>query len=189
MPKGGQAENEFSKELSLLWSNGEKKDLCRRNRELADPSYQGGDLTFRKLEIKPLYDSWNIECKTGYSRKATKKKEDGQVVRERVVNWGALDLLDTKQSNPTLIKMWQQCVRDADLTHREPVLIFRRNNREACIVFRNEYFNTMSEYFSDFPAAWVSLAYAGVEVLKIVAFKDFKEWVSGRFASFFGGQC
>jgi hypothetical protein len=61
-------------------------------------------------------------------------------VKECDIPWDVLDLIDSQQKETQLEKFWQQCCRDAEITKREPVLIFRRNNRSTCIAFRTNYF-------------------------------------------------
>jgi len=43
--------------------------------------------------------------------------------------------------------LWDQCVRDADLTGRHPILIFRRNARQSCICFRRSYYLHVGRYY------------------------------------------
>src|SRR5574343_491344 len=183
MAKGGNFENLVSRELSLLWSKGERNDLIRRS-EMSGGRFtnkkkkgedatesQAGDITFSNDEIKPLFSLFSVEIKIGYSRKS---KSDTCL---KVVNWCVLDVIDSKQKEPVFIQMWNQCKRDADLSNREPLLIFRRDNMQICISFTRTVYNSFCNYFGFQNYKKIILDTYFNEDLVIMNFNDWKEWV------------
>ena len=144
--RGSSFEREVSKILSLWWSQGERDDLIwrtnasgaratQRQKSGKDTRYQFGDLTFTDDKAKPLFERLSMECKTGYSTKT----------KTGISRWDILDILDSKQKEPVFIKMWKQAMRDAELSRREPVLIFRRNNKAPCIAFKYSLLSIISD--------------------------------------------
>lgn len=144
--KGSGFEREVSVLLSRYLSQGKRDDLVwrtnasgaratQRHKSGKDTKFQFGDLTFTDEEAKPFFEKVCVECKTGYAKK-TKSKE-GTI---KQTNWCALDILDSKQKKPTLLMMWNQCCRDAELSHRMPMLIFRRNMKAPCVMIAQDLF-------------------------------------------------
>jgi hypothetical protein len=149
MAKGGNFEREVFAEMSRWFggrddifyrSNASGARFTSRKKRGKDTAYQSGDMTFTDPVGKTLCDCWSVECKTGYG---VKKKD-------LMKRWDILDFLDSRQEKPVLQKMWEQCVRDADLANKEPILIFRRNNRGKCIMFRTSYLLFLQNYFGDY---------------------------------------
>src|SRR3990172_3169984 len=133
MSKGGGAEREVSTLLSNWWIEGRDDIFWRsdssgarftqRKKAGKDTANQGGDITASDSVGEKLIKNWNIEIKSGYSSKT--KVLDIKGNEKTLLNrWDVLDILDSSQKDPVLLKMWAQCKRDADLTHREPILIF-----------------------------------------------------------------
>lgn len=151
MAKGGSYELEISKKLSLWFTNGERDDLvCRTDtsggratvrtkQKKITNKYLYGDLKHSDDKCLPMFDKWSIECKTGYKVGANTR-------------WDLLDLIDSQQKEPMIVAFWNQCLMDAALSNREPILIFRRNGRGSCIVIRIKYLWDIEGLFGD----WVS---------------------------------
>lgn len=150
--KGGSYEREIAKELSLWWTHGERDDVfgrsdssgarfTQRRKVGKNTVNQAGDITFNDSLGEPLISAWSIECKTGYGDK--KKIKVGDSTKSIDLRWDLLDFLDSTQKEPVIEKFWRQCKKDADLSEREPVLIFRRNRRKSCIAFKASYFNSL----------------------------------------------
>lgn len=159
MAKGGSFELEVAVELSMWWAG--KDDVFYRtpgsggrftNRRKAGKTTvnQVGDQLASDPIGQPLMDDWSIECKTGYGTKKKIKDKEGTVVGKETQRWDVLDFLDSRQEKPVLQKMWEQCYRDALAENKEPILIFRRNNREKCIMFRTSYLLYLQNYFGDY---------------------------------------
>lgn len=142
MAKGGNFELKIAKILSLWFSNGDRDDLvCRTDssggratirtaKNKKSSKYWYGDLKNSDDVAKPMFDEWSIECKTGYSKKNKKS----------ITKWDILDLIDSTKKVTIFEEMWEQCKRDAELSERQPILIFGRSLRSPCIVMNFDYF-------------------------------------------------
>jgi hypothetical protein len=185
MAKGGSFEREISEELSLWFTQGERDDIFGRSdgsggrftrRKNKGTESQAGDITFTDPEGWPLIQLWNIEAKTGYGGKKRVKDEKGVVIARVQKQWDVLECIDSKKSVPFIIEAWGQCLRDAILTNRKPILIFRRNLRSKCIVMEMRYFNILCDYFGKPSSVSINLCMSPDE-LKIIPLKDFFEWI------------
>lgn len=183
-------------------SDGSGGRFTRRIKKGKDTANQGGDISFCDPEGESLIRKWCIECKTGYSgknkikdadgdivklpiyqpaKKGEKKKSDDQRViigwKDKVVlaPWDAFDFLDSRQKKTVLQKMWEQCQRDAELTSREPVLIFRRNGRQPCIVLEQDYLAELQRDCGKYTSPLVTLK-SDKQVLFIFNLNDFFCW-------------
>mgnify|MGYP001443727526 CR=1 FL=1 len=128
--KGGSFEWEVCRRLSLWWSDGKSRDIfCRTDssggratmrQKSGDPLkiHQDADITFADPDGLPFIEKFFIECKSGYG------------------SWDILDLLDSRQKEPILIKFWIKCALGAAGTQKAPMLIFRRNRRGICVVMK-----------------------------------------------------
>jgi len=165
MAKGGNFEREVSKALSLWWTGGKREDVFYRSQASGgrftmrrksgkDTSGQGGDITASDSIGEPLIKQWSIECKTGYGKKTDKG----------ISRWDVLDLLDSAQKETVIEKMWAQCRRDASLTKREPILIFRRNGRKACVMLNLYYYGILA-YGNKFIRKQIRIIFAEEETI------------------------
>ena len=190
MAKGGSFEREISVLLSKWWTEGERDDIfgrsdgsggrfTARKKKGKDTANQGGDITFIDSIGEPLVAAWSIEAKTGYGTKKKIKDKDGEVVSKETIRWDVLDFLDSKQKEPVLQKMWTQCRRDAELTNREPILIFRRNGRAPCICFYKCYLGKLLSCFGMPSCGVLSLTTYDYEAdsLCMMKLSDFFEWI------------
>lgn len=178
MAKGGSFEREIAKTLSLWWSDGERDDIfgrsdgsggrfTQRRKAGKSTANMAGDLTFTDSIGEPLIAAWSIELKTGYG-----KRTDSGFSR-----WDSLDFLDSRQKEPTLEKMWKQCVRDAELTNREPVLIFRRNGRSPCIMLNCEYIlDKLNPLFGKIRRDCLGIYVKDINCT-VIPLQDFMEWI------------
>ncbi|OQB42010.1 MAG: hypothetical protein BWY04_00496 [candidate division CPR1 bacterium ADurb.Bin160] len=144
--KGKSFEREICKKLSLWISNDKRDDIfwltsgsgsraTTRFKKNKSTAYQGGDITFTDPVGEPLIKNFHIELKTGYSRK--NKTKNGTYL----INWCLLDILDSKQKLPIFNEFILQLEKDSEISKREPILIFRRQNREVLICIRYKLFN------------------------------------------------
>lgn len=172
-----------------------------RKKSGKDTVNQGGDITFSDSVGEPLIKKWSIECKTGYASKPSKTKtySKGQKITKKVnlieniknsnldenikktllsahknniSRWDVLDIIDSRQEQTELEKMWNQCERDAKLTNREPVLIFRRNHREKCMMMRENKFGKFW-IFNHFVYVKLSLSRENLVIFKLSDFVEF----------------
>jgi len=172
MAKGGSFEREIARDLSLWWSFGKRDDIfyrshasgarfTQRKKAGKDTAYQSGDITCSDPDGKDFIDRFSVECKTGYGSKSKKG----------VVRWDILDLIDSKQKETVFNKMWKQCINDAISCGKTPILIFRRNQRSPCIVFKNALFNKIVDFFNAPTTSFIR-----ADGLIIMNLKDFFEW-------------
>ena len=185
MSKGGGAEREVSTLLSNWWIEGRDDIFWRsdssgarftqRKKAGKDTANQGGDITASDSVGEKLIKNWNIEIKSGYSSKT--KVLDIKGNEKTLLNrWDVLDILDSSQKDPVLLKMWAQCKRDADLTHREPILIFRRNGRKLCIMFTSIYLNHLFDFFG-MPSCPMVMFVIDNKSHAIFKLQDFFTWI------------
>ena len=191
MAKGGAFELELAKKLSLWFTEGKRDDLvCRtdtsggratvrvKNKKETN-KYLHGDLKHSDDECRPLFDIWSIEAKTGYASKH--KLKDGT---KKVTNWDLLDLLDSKAKEPLFVQFWNQCILSAELTSREPILIFRRNQKEPCVAISNSYFFRLKDLFGPFDKGEIYIKIGGmsspIEEITVIRFNDFLEWIDAK---------
>lgn len=174
--KGGDFEREIARDLSLWWSDNKRDDIFYRSHSSGgrftmrrktgkDTAGQGGDITASDPIGEPLTKNWSIEIKTGYGTKTP----------TGINRWDILDFIDSKQKEPVLEKMWVQCTRDAELTNRTPILIFRRNGRTPCIMMETAYELKLQEWFSaiDHSSVWTNTFDACV----IMSLQNFFKWI------------
>jgi len=175
--KGNSFEREVGRILSLWWTEDARDDIFYRSHSSGgrftvrkksgkDTAFQGGDINFSDPIGKPLIENWNIECKTGYARRT----------KNNLINWDVLNLIDSQQNEPILIKMWNQCKKDAELTNREAILIFRRNRKKPCIMFSVKYMNYLFGIFG-MHKTYAVIIVTPTESCVIFNIKDFFEWI------------
>lgn len=142
MAKGKDFEREVSKMISLWLTNGYDEDAIwytkssggratrRVKQEQYSKQYDFGDLGPDDPKVNYFFDIFNCELKTGYGKKGKKQ----------TTLWSILDIVDSKQTTPLFYDFWFQSVHDAEESNREPILIFRRNRRSACIAMHHHIF-------------------------------------------------
>jgi len=180
MAKGGNYEREIAKKLSLWYTDGKRDDLvCRtdssggrasvrtKNKKVTN-RYLYGDLKHSDDACLPMFNRWSIELKTGY-------------MVGKDTRWDILDILDSKQKEPTIIKFWVQCVRDADLSRREPILIFRRNGRASCIMIDETYVGKLENLCGDYNQKAIDFTIldeiGDLKLLMVFNLDSFLEWI------------
>lgn len=182
--KGSAYEREVCKDLSLWWSYGQNPRVFARTRgsgsalKIGGSKWEGGDIGFVDPEGEPLIRVWNIEAKTGYAKKS--KLTSGRI---RESNWCALDIIDSSLKEPTLLAMWLQCERDALITGREPVLIFRRYRRKSSIAITSTFYGALIETFNrpnkNVPILKIYVGdwFESTSTLVFLSLTDFFEWI------------
>lgn len=185
MAKGGAAEREINTLLSLWFTQGERDDIfgrtdgsggrfTQRRKKGKDTAYQGGDCTFTDPLGEPLMSEWNCEIKSGYGGKKKIKDAEGNVVKKIQERWDILDLIDSSQKETVIESFWKQCKRDAQLTGRVPVLIFRRNGRKLLIALDHSYFLHLQDFFNIPPSGTIFLQ---IMRMHIMLLSDFFKWI------------
>jgi len=185
--KGGSFEREICCLLSLWLTNNERDDVFGRSdasggrftsrwKRGKSTANMSGDITFTDIIGEPLIKSWNIEAKTGYGSNERIKDEAGNVIKKIQHQWDLLDLLDSRQKETVFETMWSQCCRDAGLTNRIPVLIFRRNQRKICIAITSDYLRELVKYYGPPPCRRVRYDFEETHVF-ILPLKECLEWL------------
>lgn len=131
--KGGGFERDQCRALSLWWSNSSDSDIFwrRRTRKTGKSKsirYQLGDIIAEDAIGAPFFETFNVELKSGYS-----KTRSGPRIKN--IPWDLLDVIDynermaqnKKRAAPVILGFWEQTKRDAELSSRIPLLIFKRD--------------------------------------------------------------
>jgi hypothetical protein len=164
MGKGGAFEREICRDLSLWWSSGAKDDIfyrtsgsggrfTHRQKRGKITENDQGDVGFTDVDGKALMDLWLFELKTGYPKSKSKLNNKIQLTQ-----WCLLDLLDGKEQLPTLLSFWLQVTEGANSVNKQPILIFRRLFKQACIAVRLSYFLTFLVSMFGYPATTCSIS-------------------------------
>lgn len=178
---------EMCRQFSMWWTGGERDDVFmktvgsgtqftqrfrRRGKGHGDAAFQGGDMTVSDPIGAPLIETFSIEFKYGYSKK--KKSEDAK--KKIITNWCVLDPIDTRQSKPVILEMWNQTIRDAEATNRLPMLVFRRPNFKACICVNNVTWKNLVRFFAEPNCTNISL-HLKTDTIRIMGLNEFFEWI------------
>jgi len=152
MGKGADFERGICRYLSLWWTDQKDPDVFWRNpvritkRSLG--KYQLGDIKADKAIGEHFTEVFNVEFKRGYS-----KGRSGKKVKN--VPWDLLDLIDYSDRSPDLEKkqitiFWNQTLRDAEISKRIPLLIFRRDYHKEVICIKDEDLSHLEDYNSTY---------------------------------------
>jgi hypothetical protein len=181
MAKGDSFERLVPRQLSLWFTHGKRDDLYwrKKNRNRRDGNkYQLGDIICETSEGRELTQLFNIELKTGYS------KSRSGTTKVKNVPWDLLDLIDytirknQKVKNFVILDFWEQTTRDAKLTSRIPLLIFKRDYHVPVVVISKEHKSLLSEYLGDIDVeSFLSLNYKD-DVLLFYRRDEFFEWLT-----------
>ena len=157
--KGKSFERLISKKMSLWLTCGEDKDCIwytkssggratrRINTNQTASRYDHGDLGPDGSKLEYFFSIFCIELKTG----------DGRKKENEFKLWSLLDSIDSKQNVPKFNEFWEQACHDAEVSKREPILIFRRNRRLPCIAMYNYIFEAFINGNINFPIITLQL--------------------------------
>lgn len=166
--KGGAWERNFSKQLSLWWSNGESDSIFWRSassgamatiRAKQNKDTQGsyGDISAINESGYALINFATFELKVGYA--------DTDLLAE----------IDSDAKKLTFREHINQVVNDAKLAGNHPFLIINRDRRKPCIFFEKNVYNDMKSYCGNLP-----------DSVKYVELWDTEyKWVGFRLEEFF----
>jgi len=179
--KGGGFEREQCRALSLWWTNGEDPDVfwrrrTRRTGKSKSIRYQLGDILAEDAIGAPFFETFNVELKSGYS-----KTRSGPRIKN--IPWDLLDVVDynermaqnKQRAIPTILGFWEQTKRDAELSNRIPLLIFKRDYHVPVVCVGKDTVVLLEQYLGPL-LVWV---------LKLSAFRLGVELVFVRSQSFF----
>lgn len=198
--KGQDWEREESRFLSLWWTSNKRDDIFWRNRvkvttKTPNAESQMGDLTAQNSIGLPFIEMFNIELKAGYSHSTTKqkaaehKKRNEKRIKEgkeplpmsvRNVPWDLLDVIDGKSidDNLKILQFWGQCERDASITHRIPLLIFKRDFHLPVVCIEAGSMGLIKEYQGELLVRRILLCdHNNTKILCLYRHSDFFEWL------------
>jgi len=174
--KGGPFEREICRYLSLWWSNQERDDIFWRNRvrrtmNTPNAEVQLGDIVALDPIGAPLTDYYNIECKTGYS-----KTRKGKKVKN--IPWDILDLIDGKEDgDKVFLNFWEQTDRDAFISKREPLLIFKRDYHKPVVCLEKGNINLLEGWAGKLPLSFIQYFSNDFGHLILIRADDFFDWI------------
>jgi hypothetical protein len=180
MPKGNQKGSAFertiSKQLSLWWTEGERDDVFWRSTQSGGRATQRaksgkttassyGDIAPLDSIGKPFTDYFCIELKRGYS-------SDTEV----------LGIIDSRKNNHKLFEFYFQCERDKELGGmKESLVIFKRDRRTACIMFRPLYNSILTRLFGNqerLKMPYIQISHPDIPMgLIVMDLDDWFEWI------------
>lgn len=184
--KGSEFEREISRMLSLWWSDGLKIDPPRddlfwrthgsgaraktRARKGLTTEGQYGDVAATNPISKPLTDCCLIELKRGYSKSCSDCLNP-------------LDVLDRRKGTPLLLRFWEQVFKDAYLVNRDPILIFKRDRREPCVMITNDFYYELYAYSNNTFRNYATLKGIIPHALdlRIKRLDDFLDWANPQY--------
>ncbi|MDY0314741.1 MAG: hypothetical protein RBR32_06660 [Bacteroidales bacterium] len=181
MAKGKGFEWEICRALSYNWTQGTINDdvFCptdssggratKRRKKGKKTEYKSADIGLAHPIGELLIKHWSMEAKSGYVKK---RKTKIGVTKDQ---WSILDFLDSKQEKPIFEEFWDQCLNDADITQREPILFFRRNNRKACTAIYKSLFNRLNNFFGKPKMQYLIFSSEFGDII-IMNFNEFLEW-------------
>lgn len=173
--KGGNFERNLAKELSLWLSNGEDDSWIWRTSSSGGRSTQrskkgkttqgaAGDLTFTDERAAPFFDIFSVELKIGYN------------------DTNPLLIIDSGSKNHSFKVNLEQCIRDAELVNKQPLLIFKRDRMKACVCLQVSYFNSLIDEFGNLSdkVEYIKI-WDGDKEFIILKSIDFFEWANPEY--------
>jgi len=197
MAKGGLFEGEVSKKLSLWWTEDKEESVFWRtsssgaratSRRKTNKDVQKDDFGDLKAEAdigKPFTNFFSLELKTGYAKKSKSKakKHEGKEVL-KIVNWDILDLIDSSQSKCQFASFWEQAEKDSQEAKKEPLLIFRRNNKQSSIAMYSDIFNAIIRKCNHPEFEYITINFCSEHLcfppITICNLYKFFEWTKGK---------
>ena len=193
--KGGNFERDMSRETSLYITNNKDPDAVwhtkgsgsratiRKKTNQNNKKYEHGDLGPDDPKVNFFFDFFNLELKTGYAKKIKNKETNST----RINQWGVLDLIDSRQKIPIFYDFWNQVLVDSDASGREPLLIFRRLQKEPCIAMHLDIFDCIllhTENEINFATIIVELKDYAFPII-ICNMREFYKWSMGTITENF----
>jgi hypothetical protein len=191
--KGGNFERNESRYISLWWTNRTRDDVFWRNRtritsKAFNAQQQCGDLQAFNTIGLPFTEVFSTEFKSGYSKKKTdstkKKIAKGKAVRAqkvRNVPWDLLEVLDSQviDDHLVILNFWGQCLSDANLTNRIPLLIFKRDFHTPIVVVDITDFREFVNILGHMPSRSLTFADRNQGIrLSLYRQDDFFDWLT-----------
>lgn len=199
--KGQDFERVESRFLSLWWTKNERDDIFWRNRvkvtsKTPNAERQLGDVTAFHTIGLPFVEMFNVELKAGYSKMKTKQaKKDNDKRNEKRIQagkepiplnvrntpWDLLDIIDGKgiDDNLEILNFWKQCLSDAQLSGRIPLLIFKRDFHLPVVCIDTSYFSEIIECQGNLLSRRIIMADENNRnILAFYRHSDFFQWLN-----------
>lgn len=182
--KGSSFERQMCRKLSLWWTDNRQDDVFWRNSmrkttKNPDTKFQLGDLCAIDPDACIFISKVSIEFKSGYSRERKGRKNI------RNTPWDILDIIDGKGDN-IFFSFWSQTVRDAQISGRMPMLIFKRDYHDPVICTSWLVYNNFCTYFNSYDNYVIRLANTMYDDLSLMNLDKFLDWVSPDFFRGYG---
>ena len=178
--KGSEFEREICKKLSLWWtqdnSEGPKDNIfwrtagsgaraTQRNKKGLDSNMFSGDIGLLDSKGEDFLKCCVIEIKRGYS-----------------LQFDLLNYLDGTKSEGILFKFWDKIYNDGDKLNKEPLLIFRRDRKNVCIVLKPSLISKIMYDSGPFLGKKIIIGHDFIHSLEeskktiILLFSEFLDW-------------
>lgn len=185
--KGGNYERDLCKRFGLWWTQDLTKPrndifwrtsqsggrATQRAKKGAKTAYQYGDMTFIDPLGKPLVDFFMFEFKKGYN------------------DTNALDIIDSKQKEPLLIKFWNKAESDRKAAGRPwSILILKRDYMRSAVVIDRVLFAEFENYCGIWKEKFLTMTPDSVHMddtdntLVIIRLDKFLDWLSPNTIEF-----
>jgi hypothetical protein len=176
--KGSQYERDTCKQLSLWYTQDEKKPhsdvfwrtsqsggrATTRAKKGKKTAYAYGDVTFTDPIGQPFISKCLLELKRGYTKDIS-----------------ILDFLDKNKGEPILLKWWNKSEKERRLAKRKYILIiFRRDRHKSCILMKGTLFGKMQDMFGAFNNNILHIKYKNLKLVAIELDK-FLDWCHPDF--------
>lgn len=191
MGKGEDFERDQCRWLSLWWSDGEDPDIFwrRRTRKTGKSKgirYQLGDIIAEDAVGAPFFETFNVELKSGYSRTRSG-------TRTKNIPWDLLDVIDymeklaqnRQRKTSVIFEFWEQTKRDAELSKRIPLLIFKRDYHVPVVCVDKVTMGFLVEYLGSLPSevqilklCFRLLNKENVDELTFIRSQEFFDWMT-----------
>jgi len=194
--KGSNFERDLCKLLSLWWSEGKRDDLLwrtagsgaratTRRKKGKQTTNATGDIMSTDPSTKPLLKVCCFELKRGFSTKyKIVKNKKTRKKGVKIVSHGLeiLTIIDKQDyhKDPVLLQWWRKIEKERKAAKRKfSLLIFRRDQKVACIVMSYNTFNFLTKRNGVFDNRILSFHFSLAENLSslvILKLDDFLNW-------------
>jgi len=173
MAKGGNFQWVICKLLSKWWTHGKRDDIfcptsesggrnTTRLKKGITTENSAGDVAYLDAIGKPLIGIACIEIKRGYSN--------------RIKYLNIIDSTSNKKS-PIVLKWWKKLLKEAHSVNRPfPIMIFKRDYKNPCIITDNKFLSTLENYNGEFPGNIILLNIKNTSIMYTLSFNEFINW-------------
>lgn len=171
--KGSEFERQIGKTLSLWWTqnheNGPKDNIfwrtpgsgaraTQREKKRQDSNMFSGDIGILDPCGEDLIEKCIFEIKRGYTER-----------------FDLLNFIDGKNNGGMLLKFWEDLSEKALHFNKFPLLIFKRNRKEICLMTTWQLFNLIQGFSGPYSEKQIRLI-TPYDDTRIISFPKFLEW-------------